>query len=702
MMQLNKKQEEAVLIEKGPLLILAGAGSGKTRTLTKRIAYKIKNKAVKASSILAITFTNKAAAEMKERLYEAIGDEASYIYIGTFHSICTRILRRYAGRINFSKDFVIYDSQDQNTLLKNCLRDLEMDERFFPVKAVKAEISSAKNSILRLGDYAKVLSSDYHEVFLLYEKRLREYNALDFDNIILYTIDLLEKNPDILESLEKRFNEVLVDEYQDTNLCQYHLVHLLTRKKGNIVVVGDVDQSIYGWRGADIRNILEFEKDYQGAKKIILEQNYRSTKYILESANHLIEYNKNRPKKNLWTDCKRGEKVRIYEASSDRDEAEFVVGAIKKDKENLIDYKDIAILYRMHSISRIFEEKLRNEAIPYKIIGGVKFYERKEIKDALAYIKLLVNKRDEISLIRALTNPKRGIGNVSIERMKNYAEENNNSLYEELYNIVKTKKIKGRALSSLNVFLNLIDKHTQLLKESKASDVVKSLLGESGLLDDYKNRDKIEKETRADNIQELINDIVVFENNNSTGLEGYIEQISLIQESDSIEDDNSVTLMSLHSSKGLEFKSVYLVALEDGIFPSQRAKDEDKDIEEERRLAYVGITRAMEKLVITHSRKRMRFGSLGYMEASKFLDELPESALYYEGNSKYNAYSVSMKIEKPVEDQKEYKVAQRVIHPIFGKGKVISFNRDDRFIQIIFDEKGIKKLHIDYANLKKI
>ncbi len=697
-MKLNDRQKEAVLIDKGPLLILAGAGSGKTRTLVSRIENLIGERGYPSYRILAITFTNKAANEMKDRLIESLGEEGLHVNIGTFHSICSRILRKFADKIGFEKDFTIYDSYDQLSLIKQCAKELNIDIKEMNPKFIRSSISSAKNTVLRRGDVHKYLDDDLHEVFNLYEARMKEYNAMDFDNIILHTIELLEKNTDVLEYYRDKYLEVLVDEYQDTNMSQYYLVYLLTKDKGNVVVVGDVDQSIYGWRGANIRNILEFTKDFKGAKTILLEQNYRSTKHILEVANTVIEYNENRPKKNLWTDIKEGEKVRIYRALSDRDEAEYVVKSIKSDLSKGYKLNEIAILYRIHSISRIFEEKLRNENINYQIIGGLKFYERKEIKDAFSYIKLLSNPNDEIALIRAMNTPKRGFGPKTLEKIK---ENSQLGLYENMKRIL----LKGSGLKSYEKkvveFVELIENQRAKLDELGLHSSIEQLLKSSGLIDMYKESDRHLHENRVDNLYELLNDISYFEKNNSNSLNDYLEKISLIHDTDNLEDDSEkLTLMTVHSSKGLEYDIIYLVGLEEGIFPSYYSEIED-GIEEERRLFYVGITRAKKKLVISHSNRRMRFSEITFMEPSKFLDELPESSVYFEGK-KSNPYTISLKIPQEVKRNVEFSPADIVKHKIFGTGTVVSFDKESKVVVVAFREKGVKKLNINFAPLEKM
>lgn len=697
---LNPQQQKAVTLEAGPLLILAGAGSGKTKTLTARIAHLI-DQGVMASRLLAITFTNKAAREMKERLEELVGAESHYLWVGTFHSISLRILRKYGYLLGYEKDFVIYDGTDQRTLIGNCLKELNMDPKRYPPKMVRALLSQAKSQMKSLASFKEHLQDDLWEVFRLYEKKLKEYQAMDFDNILFKAVELLETHEDIRLEYARRFHEVLVDEYQDTNRVQYQLIHLLTKDRKNLVVVGDVDQSIYGWRGADIRNIMEFKKDFLGAKVITLEQNYRSTKRILEAANGLIEHNPSRPKKNLWTDLETGDKITLYHAKSDQEEADFVLSAIHADLSAGVSPRDIAVLYRTHAQSRLFEERLRKAKIPYQIYGGLKFYDRKEIKDVLAYLKVLVNPLDEISLLRAISVPKRGLGEGSLTKISQYANEQGLGFYEGAKQALEEQVFTGRIANPLGEFIQIFEELRLKLQEEEPYLLSLDLLEKMGYLPMLKESKLLEDQGRLENVQELLSDIASFYERGEGGLDDYLLNVTLLTDMDEESQENPVTLMTLHSAKGLEFPHVYLVGMDDDLFPSYLSKEED-GIEEERRLCYVGITRAMKKLVLTRADTRFRFGEPQWMKPSPFLAELPPHVLYEEGKSRGSAFQKTI----PFGEEKRggalnFAPGDKVSHKIFGPGVVVGLKPEEKKIQVIFKTQGLKELHLDYAPLRK-
>lgn len=698
---LNPQQKKAVVAEKGPLLIMAGAGSGKTKTLTTRIAYQI-DRGLPAWRILAITFTNKAAREMKDRLEELIGARADSLWVGTFHGIALRILRQYFDLLGYGKDFVIYDSSDQRTLISQCLKELEMDAKTYPPKMVRGLFSQAKSRMLRLFEYRDYLDEDLWEVFALYEKKLREYDAMDFDNILFRLVELFEENEEIRSKYEERFSEVLVDEYQDTNKIQYHLVHLLTKSKENLVVVGDIDQSIYGWRGADIRNIVEFKKDFPTATVITLEQNYRSTKRILAAANAVIENNPARPKKNLWTDLEKGDRIFLFNARSDQEEADYVLESIEKDLQGGIPPREIAVLYRTHAQSRLFEERLRRAEIAYQVYGGQQFFERMEIKDVLAYLRVLINPRDEISLTRAMGKPKRGLGGGVIGKISQYAQSQGLSFYEGALKALEEDLFTRRFSVPLASFMGLFEEARKKLEEEDPYSVAESLLEGAGYLSMLRESKLVEDKARLDNVEELLSDIASFYERGQGGLEDYLSNVSLLSDMDEEAGGEPIMLMSLHSAKGLEFTSVYLVGMDEDLFPSYLSKESDEELEEERRLCYVAITRAMKKLVLTRADTRFRFGEPQWMRPSRFLDEIPKELIHFEGKAKGSAFQRTI----PFGAEKKsaggsFGAGDKVIHKVFGRGTVVGLQEANRKIQIAFEDVGFKELHLDYAPLRK-
>ncbi len=630
---LNDKQYEAVVNTEGPCLVIAGAGSGKTKVLTHKIAYLIGEKGAKPWDILAITFTNKAANEMKERIANLVGDDAKDIWMGTFHSICVRILRRFIDRIGFDSSFIIFDTSDQRTLVKACMRDLAIDDKLFNDRSVLSEISNAKNEMLEPAQYTARSNGDFRKekiatVYELYQKRLKENNAIDFDDIINYTIKILMENPDILEYYANKFKYVLVDEYQDTNKAQFTLVTLLASKHGNITVVGDNDQGIYSFRGADISNILNFERDFPGTKIIKLEQNYRCTGNILKAANSVIKNNEVKYKKELWTENEEGNLPKVYQADNEYDEATYIVTEIEHLKrEEYYKYSDFAILYRMNTQSRAIEDILRRENVPYKIVGGLKFYERKEIKDIIAYLRLIQNSADNLSLKRIINEPKRGIGKTSLDKVEALAEQNETSMYE----VIKHADQYGlnRVFLNSREFINVIEELKDKKDELVISELIKTTLKKTGYTKALEEENTIEAENRIENLEEFLTVAIEFEEEYAeNSLSQFLEGITLSSDIDNVEEtEDSVTLMTLHSAKGLEFPVVFLVGMEEGIFPGYKSISEPKELEEERRLCYVGITRAKEHLYLTCSKQRTIFGSTSYNPVSRFLKEIPEDLL---------------------------------------------------------------------------
>lgn len=630
---LNNKQYEAVTTTEGPCLVIAGAGSGKTKVLTHKIAYLIQEKGAKPWDILAITFTNKAANEMKERIANLVGEIAKDIWMGTFHSICVRILRRFIDRIGFETSFIIFDTSDQKTLVKNCLKDLSIDDKLFNERAVMSEISNAKNEMLTPAEYQAKAMGDFRKekiatVYELYQKRLKENNAIDFDDIINYTIKILEENDDVREYYCNKFKYVLVDEYQDTNKAQFTLVTILASAYKNITVVGDNDQGIYSFRGADISNILNFEKDFPGTKIIKLEQNYRCTGNILKAANAVIKNNEVKYKKALWTENEEGNLPRVYQAQNEYDEGSYIVEQIEHLKrEEYYKYSDFAILYRMNTQSRAIEDILRRENIPYKIIGGLKFYERKEIKDTIAYLRLIQNQNDNLSLRRIINEPKRGIGKTSLDKIELLSNETGLSMYE----IIKRADEFGlnRVFLNSREFVNTIEELKNKKEELPISELIKLTLKKSGYTKALEEENTIEAENRIENLDEFLTVAIEFEEEEAeNGLSQFLEGITLSSDIDNLEEgEDYVTLMTLHSAKGLEYPVVFLVGMEEGIFPGYKSISEPKELEEERRLCYVGITRAKENLYLTCSKQRTIFGSTSYNQTSRFLSEIPQELL---------------------------------------------------------------------------
>ena len=625
---LNPEQKRAVLTTDGPLLVLAGAGSGKTRVLTYRVAHLIE-KGVPAWAILAITFTNKAAREMRERVSLLSGEAADDAWVMTFHACCARILRRDIEKLGYKREFVIYDDDDQMTLIKRIIRETGINDKNYPPRSIKSVISDAKNHMLSPDEWRRdnsdVRSEPYYRAYAEYEKQLKSNNALDFDDLILKTLELFSEHPPVLDSYRRRFSYILVDEYQDTNMAQYMLVRLLAGDKKNVCVVGDDDQSIYGWRGADIRNILEFEKDYGGCPVIKLEQNYRSTANILDAANQVIAHNSGRKEKALWTTMDGGEKIHLYHALDERDEAAWVCERISAIGREGGDMGDIAVLYRTNAQSRVLEEALVRRGIRYGVYGGLKFYDRKEVKDVIAYLRLIVNPDDDVSLRRIINEPRRAIGDSTVEALARYASQNGLSLINAVMDAEKAG-LSARALKAVTGFGELIMDLTGEMLDTPLTDFIDRLLDKTGILKQYENSRDDEDASRVENIRELVSAAVEFDRMYpGEGILGFLENVALVTDTDSVgEKASAVTLMTLHSAKGLEFPVVFLAGLEEGIFPITRAMFEDEQMEEERRLMYVGITRAKRRLYLSHAATRMLYNARQSNEISRFVSEIPQ------------------------------------------------------------------------------
>lgn len=762
---LNDKQYEAVVTTEGPCLVIAGAGSGKTKVLTHKIAYLIGEKGARPWDILAITFTNKAANEMKQRITDLIGDDAKDIWMGTFHSICVRILRRFIDRIGFESSFIIFDTSDQKTLIKGCMKDLAIDDKLLNDRAIQSEISNVKNEMLEPEQYAVRAKGDFRKekissVYTLYQKRLKENNAIDFDDIINYTIKILMENPDVLEYYSNKFKYVLVDEYQDTNKAQFTLVTLLASKNGNITVVGDNDQGIYSFRGADISNILNFERDFQGTKIIKLEQNYRCTGNILKAANAVIKNNEVKYKKQLWTQNEEGNLPNVYLADNEYDEGSYLATQIEHlRREEYYKYSDFAVLYRMNTQSRAIEDIFRRENIPYRIVGGLKFYERKEIKDIIAYLRLIQNGSDNLSLKRIINEPKRGIGKTSLEKVEQLAEQNEVSMYE----IIKNAEQYGlnRVYLNSREFVNTIEELKEEKEKLTISELIKKTLKKTGYTKALENENTIEAENRIENLEEFLTVAIEFEEEFAeNSLSEFLEGITLSSDLDNVEEtEDVVTLMTLHSAKGLEFPVVFLIGMEEGIFPGYKSISEPTELEEERRLCYVGITRAKQQLFLTCSKQRTIFGSTSYNPVSRFIKEIPEELLegYQDvfgeetnksqifkdssyswtygskdnGNIKTykiaeqqpkvaasnknagfsfgkTAESFLSNLGKPKTNQKidlsKYEAGVRVFHKKFGEGTIntVEPEGEDLKVDINFDKVGHKRLMAKFAKLEII
>ena len=732
--KLNERQKEAVLATEGPVLVLAGAGSGKTTVLVNRIAYMISEKHIRPWNILAITFTNKAAREMKDRIERLLGDTAKDMWIGTFHSVCVRILRSCIDLLGYSRDFVIYDTADTKTVMKECLRELDIDEKSFPVRNVLSIISNAKNDLMDAATFENVYKSDYRmsiiaKRYYRSQTKLRKNNAVDFDDIILNTVKILSENPDVLSKYQDKFQYILVDEYQDTNNSQYLLINLLAQANRNLCVVGDDDQSIYKFRGANIGNILNFEDDYSDVQKITLDQNYRSTQNILDAANSVISNNKGRMGKSLWTSNGDGNKVFVYTGTNEYDEARYIARQIKKHFDEQGSFSDCAILYRTNAQSRVIEEMLMRESVPYKVLSGLRFYDRKEIKDIIAYLRVVYNPNDDVSLARIINEPKRKIGNATLEKARNIAREKETSLYDVISHADDYPEFKT-AIKKLLSFSEIIQSLIKLKDTVTIEDLTGRILNDTGYMPALVMEDTTESKTRIENLGEFISVITEFEKNEETGntLGEFLENISLVSDIDGYdENEDSAVLMTIHSAKGLEFPIVFLSGLEEGLFPGMRSMESDDDIEEERRLCYVAITRAKEQLYITKTISRTIHGKTMPTTASRFFREIPVEYLEDKTTLQPKVAKVMQDLgvrnasapKKEVymtkgfgssvkssgsTDYSKFKAGDAVEHRTFGRGEILKATPcgNDCILEIQFESIGFKRLMAAFAKVKKI
>ncbi len=755
---LNEPQREAVLHTDGPLLILAGAGSGKTRVLTHRIAYLIDERGVNPWNILAITFTNKAAEEMRQRVDSLVSFGAESIWVSTFHSACVRILRRFIERLGYDNRFTIYDTDDQKTLMKEVCRKVDIDTKVYKERNLLAAVSSAKNEMILPDEFELNAGGDFGQlkiakVYREYEAQLKANNALDFDDLLVKTVQLLETQPDVLEYYQERFRYIMVDEYQDTNTVQFRLVRLLAGKYRNLCVVGDDDQSIYKFRGANIRNILDFEHEFPDAHVVRLEQNYRSTGNILNAANGVIRNNRNRKEKTLWTDNGDGEKIQLRQFDTAFDEAEYIAEDIKKEVQEGASYNDSAVLYRTNAQSRLFEEKFIAMNIPYKIVGGINFYARREIKDLLAYLKTVDNGQDDLAVRRIINVPKRGIGLTTINRIQESADERGIGFYEALLAPELIPGV-GRSVSKLDSFAALIEYFKGQTEKESITDLLREIIEKTGYVESLEAEDKVEAESRIENIDELVNKAAAYEEDcqdrgEEASLSGFLEEVALVADIDSLDEDQDyVVLMTLHSAKGLEFPHVYLAGMEDGLFPSYMTitSDDNEDLEEERRLCYVGITRAEEKLTLTCARRRMVRGETQFNKMSRFIKEIPMELIdtgnrkieegtqipvqntYSHAKEAFRArpfasqFSASQSSGKTTGKQPfsslqkgsqilagksgslSYQVGDRVRHTKFGEGTVLEIKEGGRDYEVTveFDSAGVRKMFAMFARLVKV
>ena len=720
---MNENQLKAILKTQGAVMVIAGAGSGKTRVLTNRIAYLIAEKNVLESNILAITFTNKAAKEMKERIYSLVGETSKYIWINTFHSMCVRILRQHIDLLGYNKNFTILDTSEQKTIIKNIVKELNLSEDSYQPNNILKIISNSKNSMISVNEMkAKArfgFMKNVAEIYEYYQKYLKKNSVLDFDDLILKTIVLFEKHPEVLAIYQNKFEYIHVDEYQDTNVIQYKLIKMLSEVHKNICVVGDDDQSIYSWRGACSDNIINFEKDYEDVEVIFLDQNYRSNSTILDAANAVIKNNTDRKDKALWSENKGGDKITVYSAANDKDETDDIAKKILDLKAQGVDYKDIAILYRANYLSRSMENSCMVFGIPYKLIGSLKFLQRQEIRDLLAYMNVIVNKNDEFSLRRIINVPKRGIGASSMAKIDNYAEQYGLSLFEALKNIDMIG-VSKKIITNIHLLTQLIEKYSQT-EQYSIEDLIVGIYKDSGYESMLKESADAYAESRIENISELVSSAKQFSSMNDNLID-FISEMSLTSDADDENEDDSVVLSTVHAAKGLEYRVVFIMGLEENLFPSIRdaesSEDERNKMEEERRLAYVAITRAKEKLFMSYANRRMQFGSIKNNKRSRFLDEVPNKLMHFEsgfgatandsGESQLESVTkfisrLSPKIkiaDKPKTDVRtNYVVGDIVVHKKFGEGKVLSIEKDS--IKVDFEKVGPKILLIEYANLTR-
>lgn len=738
---MNPRQAEAVQLTEGPLLIMAGAGSGKTRVLTHRIAYLIEEKGVNPWNILAITFTNKAAKEMKERVINLMEAGGEDVWISTFHSMCVRILRRDVDHIGYSKNFTIIDSSEQLTLMKRVVKEQNIDPKKYDPRSILGAISNAKNELLTVAAYSARQGSLFEDIvarcYDLYQKELRRNQCLDFDDLIMLTIRLFQDNPEILQYYQRKFHYIHVDEYQDTNHAQYTLVNLLAAGFRNLCVVGDADQSIYGWRGADMQNILDFEKDYPDAQTILLEQNYRSTKNILSAANQVIGHNQNRKEKKLWTENDQGDKITYYRGDSERDEGRFIVSEIQRlQREQQRKYGDFAVLYRTNAQSRVVEETFLKANIPYKMVGGHKFYDRKEIKDILAYLQVIANPADSLSLLRIINVPKRGVGAGSIEKLQSFAALHDFSLLEAGQNVALSS-LKGKAATEIEKLAQSLADFNQMIPYLSVTELTREVLEKTGYEDELKRQNNLESQNRLENLEEFLSVTMEFDKTYEAQPEEeqeapedkltiFLNDLALLSDVDSYEEEASeVTLMTLHAAKGLEFPVVFLVGMEEGVFPLSRAMMEEAELEEERRLAYVGITRAEEALYLTNALSRTLYGKTQYNRPSRFVSEIESELLQGKGNGapgekKAPVATFAPKVFKPqykqpvttgVPGKKEtsaagvtWKVGDKVEHKKWGQGTVVRVggSQKDLELDVAFPSQGIKRLLASFAPITKV
>ena len=720
---MNENQLKAILKTQGAVMVIAGAGSGKTRVLTNRIAYLIAEKNVLESNILAITFTNKAAKEMKERIYSLVGETSKYIWINTFHSMCVRILRQHIDLLGYNKNFTILDTSEQKTIIKNIVKELNLSEDSYQPNNILKIISNSKNSMISVNEMkAKArfgFMKNVAEIYEYYQKYLKKNSVLDFDDLILKTIVLFEKHPEVLAIYQNKFEYIHVDEYQDTNVIQYKLIKMLSEVHKNICVVGDDDQSIYSWRGACSDNIINFEKDYEDVEVIFLDQNYRSNSTILDAANAVIKNNTYRKDKALWSENKGGDKITVYSAANDKDETDDIAKKVLDLKAQGVDYKDIAILYRANYLSRSMENSCMAFGIPYKLIGSLKFLQRQEIRDLLAYMNVIVNKNDEFSLRRIINVPKRGIGASSMAKIDNYAEQYGLSLFEALKNIDMIG-VSKKIITNIHLLTQLIEKYSQT-EQYSIEDLIVGIYKDSGYESMLKESADAYAESRIENISELVSSAKQFSSMNDNLID-FISEMSLTSDADDENEDDSVVLSTVHAAKGLEYRVVFIMGLEENLFPSIRdaesSEDERNKMEEERRLAYVAITRAKEKLFMSYANRRMQFGSIKNNKRSRFLDEVPNKLMHFESGfgatendsresqlesvTKFiSRLSPKIKIaDKPKTDVRtNYVVGDIVVHKKFGEGKVLSIEKDS--VKVDFEKVGPKILLIEYANLTR-
>ena len=720
---MNENQLKAILKTQGAVMVIAGAGSGKTRVLTNRIAYLIAKKNVLESNILAITFTNKAAKEMKERIYSLVGETSKYIWINTFHSMCVRILRQHIDLLGYNKNFTILDTSEQKSIIKNIVKELNLSEDSYQPNTILKIISNSKNSMISVNEMKAQarfgFMKNVAEIYEYYQKYLKKNSVLDFDDLMLKTIVLFEKHPEVLAIYQNKFEYIHVDEYQDTNVIQYKLIKMLSEVHKNICIVGDDDQSIYSWRGACSDNIINFEKDYEDVEVIFLDQNYRSNSTILDAANAVIKNNTDRKDKALWSENKGGDKITVYAATNDKDETDDIAKKILDLKTQGIDYKDIAILYRANYLSRSMENSCMAFGIPYKLIGSLKFLQRQEIRDLLAYMNVIVNKNDEFSLRRIINVPKRGIGASSMAKIDNYAEQYGLSLFEALKNIDMIG-VSKKIITNIHLLTQLIEKYSQT-EQYSIEDLIVGIYKDSGYESMLKESADAYAESRIENISELVSSAKQFSSMNDNLID-FISEMSLTSDADDENEDDSVVLSTVHAAKGLEYRVVFIMGLEENLFPSIRdaesSEDERNKMEEERRLAYVAITRAKEKLFMSYANRRMQFGSIKNNKRSRFLDEVPNKLMHFEsgfgatandsGESQLESVTkfisrLSPKIkiaDKPKTDVRtNYVVGDIVVHKKFGEGKVLSIEKDS--VKVDFEKVGSKILLIEYANLTR-